>query len=49
MPLEHVQPDDLLPMAERRQAGHDLRRVVPRRQHANWTACFPTVAIRWIS
>jgi uncharacterized protein (DUF2252 family) len=37
MPLEHVQPDDLLPMAERRQAGRDLRRVVPRRQHASWT------------
>jgi uncharacterized protein (DUF2252 family) len=37
MPLEHVQPDDLLPMTERRQAGRDLRRVVPRRQHASWT------------
>src|SRR5215472_3896365 len=36
MPLEHVQPDNLLPIAERRQAGHDLRRLVPRGQHANW-------------
>src|SRR5258708_23146522 len=36
MPLEHVQPDDLLPMAEGRKAGHDLRRLVPRRQHAAW-------------
>ena len=36
MPLEYVQPDDLLPMAERRQAGHDLRRLVPRRLHATW-------------
>ncbi len=37
MPLEHVQPDDLLPTAERRQAGHNLRRLVPRGQHAAWT------------
>ena len=36
MPLEYVQPDNLLPMAERRQAGHDLRRLVPRRLHATW-------------
>ncbi|HEX3400677.1 MAG TPA: DUF2252 domain-containing protein [Acetobacteraceae bacterium] len=36
MPLEYVQPDDLLSMAERRQAGHDLRRLVPRGQHATW-------------
>ncbi len=36
MPLEHVRPDDLLPIAERRQAGHDLRRLVPRGQHAAW-------------
>lgn len=38
MPLEYVQPDDLLPMEERRQAGHDLRRLVPRGQHAAWQA-----------
>ena len=36
MPLEYVQPDDLLPVAERRQAGHDLRRLVPRGEHAIW-------------
>src|SRR4051812_41192248 len=36
MPLEYAQPDDLRPMAERRQAGQDLRRLVPRRQHAGW-------------
>ena len=36
MPLENAQPDDLLPMEERRQAGHDLRRLVPRGQHAVW-------------
>ncbi len=36
MPLEYVQPDDLLPIEERRQAGHDLRRLVPRGQHATW-------------
>jgi uncharacterized protein (DUF2252 family) len=36
MPLEYVQPDDLLPMGERRQAGHDLRRLVPRGLHAAW-------------
>ena len=35
MPLEYVQPDDLLPMEERRQAGHDLRRL-PRGEHAKW-------------
>src|SRR5215510_1740059 len=34
--LELVQPDALLPLAERRQVGHDLRRLVPRRQHAEW-------------
>jgi uncharacterized protein (DUF2252 family) len=38
MPLEYVQPNDLLPMAERRQAGHDLRKIVPRGQHAVWQA-----------
>ena len=36
MPLEHVRPDDLLPVAERRRAGHNLRRFVPRSQHADW-------------
>ncbi len=36
MPLEYVQPDDLLPVEERRQAGHDVRRLVPRGQHAAW-------------
>jgi uncharacterized protein (DUF2252 family) len=36
MPLEHVQPDDTLSIAERRQAGHDLRKLVPRGQHAVW-------------
>ncbi len=36
MPLESIQPDDLLPMGERRQAGHDLRRLVPRAEHAAW-------------
>jgi uncharacterized protein (DUF2252 family) len=38
MPLENVRPDDLLPMAERREAGHALRRLVPRSQHATWQA-----------
>ena len=36
MPLEYAQPDDPLPVAERRQAGHDLRKLVPRAQHATW-------------
>jgi uncharacterized protein (DUF2252 family) len=38
MPLENVRPDDLLPMAERREAGHALRRLVPRGLHATWQA-----------
>jgi uncharacterized protein (DUF2252 family) len=38
MPLENVRPDDLLPMVERREAGHALRRLVPRSQHATWQA-----------
>jgi uncharacterized protein (DUF2252 family) len=38
MPLENVRPDDLLPTAERREAGHALRRLAPRRQHAVWQA-----------
>ena len=37
MPLEHVQPDGLLPIVERQQAGRGLRRLVPRAQHADWT------------
>jgi uncharacterized protein (DUF2252 family) len=37
MPLEHLQPDGLLPIAERRRAGHGLRQAVPRGQHAGWT------------
>jgi uncharacterized protein (DUF2252 family) len=37
MPLEYFQPDELSPMAERRQGGQDLRQVVPRNQHACWT------------
>jgi len=36
MPLEYVQPDDLLPIRERRHAGQNLRRLVPRGQHAFW-------------
>jgi uncharacterized protein (DUF2252 family) len=36
MPLENIRPDDLLSMAERRTAGHALRRLVPRGQHAGW-------------
>jgi uncharacterized protein (DUF2252 family) len=36
MPLEIVRPDDLLPLAERREAGQSLRRLVPRGQHAIW-------------
>ena len=36
MPLEHAAPDDLLPMTERRQAGHDRRQLVPRGLHAVW-------------
>ncbi len=38
MPLEYVVPDDLLPVAERRQAGQQLRRLVPRGRHAEWNA-----------
>jgi uncharacterized protein (DUF2252 family) len=38
MPLEHVQPDALRPIAERRQAGQNLRKLVPRRVHGTWTA-----------
>ena len=38
MPLENAQPDDLLSAAGRRAAGQDLRRLVPRGQHASWIA-----------
>src|ERR1700733_2631816 len=37
MPLEHIQPDGLLPIVERHQVGRNLRRLVPRAQHAAWT------------
>jgi uncharacterized protein (DUF2252 family) len=36
MPFENVRPDDLRPMMERREAGHALRRLVPRSLHATW-------------
>ena len=36
MPLEHI-PDVLLPVADRRQAGQSLRKLVPRSLHADWT------------
>jgi uncharacterized protein (DUF2252 family) len=36
MPLEHVQPNPPLPIAERRQAGQNLRKLVPRSLHAAW-------------
>jgi len=38
MPLEHVLPDAVQPIAERRQAGQALRKVVPRSLHASWKA-----------
>ncbi len=37
MPLEHVQPGAPLPIAERRRAGQNLRKLVPRSLHATWT------------
>jgi uncharacterized protein (DUF2252 family) len=37
MPLEHQQADVLQPVAARRQAGHALRKLVPRSLHAAWT------------
>jgi uncharacterized protein (DUF2252 family) len=37
MPLEQAQPDGLLPIAERHQAGQRLRKLVPRGQHAAWS------------
>ena len=36
MPLEHVLPHAVLPVAERRQAGQVLRKVLPRSLHATW-------------
>jgi uncharacterized protein (DUF2252 family) len=36
VPLEVIRPDDLLTAAERREAGHALRRLVPRSEHAKW-------------
>jgi uncharacterized protein (DUF2252 family) len=36
MPLEHVLPDAVLPIAERRLAGQALRKIVPRSLHAIW-------------
>jgi uncharacterized protein (DUF2252 family) len=36
MPLEHNQPDAVLPIAEQRQAGRNIRKLVPRGQHAVW-------------
>jgi len=36
MPLEHI-PETLLPVAERRQIGQSLRKLVPRSLHADWT------------
>ncbi|HEY1930928.1 MAG TPA: DUF2252 domain-containing protein [Acetobacteraceae bacterium] len=36
MPLEHVLPDAVRPIAERRQAGQALRKVVPRSLHGTW-------------
>ena len=38
MPLEHLLPDAVLPIAERRQAGQALRKAVPRSLHASWKA-----------
>ncbi len=37
MPPEHVQPSAPLPIAERRSAGRNLRKLVPRSLHAAWT------------
>jgi uncharacterized protein (DUF2252 family) len=36
MPLEHMQTVKVLPVAERRQAGQALRKIVPRSMHARW-------------
>src|SRR5208283_4458460 len=37
MPLEHMQTVRVLPIAERRQAGQALRKIVPRSLQARWT------------
>ena len=37
MPLEHMQPVTVLPAAERRQAGHALRKIMPRGMHSVWS------------
>lgn len=36
MPLEHVPTDVVLPIAERRVRGRELRKIVPRSLHATW-------------
>jgi uncharacterized protein (DUF2252 family) len=36
MPLEHVPPSAPVPIAERRSAGQNLRKLVPRSLHATW-------------
>jgi uncharacterized protein (DUF2252 family) len=38
MPLEQMQPDGPLSIAERQKAGRRLRRLVPRSLHAQWSA-----------
>lgn len=38
MPFEHVLPETIGPLAERRAAGRELRKAVPRRAHAVWKA-----------
>jgi len=37
MPLEHMQAVRVLPLAERRQAGQSLRKIVPRSLHGRWS------------
>ncbi|MBV9251133.1 MAG: DUF2252 domain-containing protein [Acetobacteraceae bacterium] len=36
MPREYCLPDAVLPIADRKRAGRGLRKVVPRRLHADW-------------
>ncbi len=43
MPLEHMQSATVLPVAERRHAGHALRKIVPRSLQARWV---PSVSRR---
>jgi uncharacterized protein (DUF2252 family) len=38
MPLEHAMPEPLLSIAERRKAGQDLRKTLPRRMQSAWSA-----------